>query len=152
MYMDARQLCRERGMSALLHTASAFSWVSRFSFPRARVEPSRERAFVPARECSQTESSDISPSEPVGPPKIGAVVRAKIPCCLCRKGDTGRVKAILSENGSPIVVIQSVRGDEFKVSAREYSCFFDGGRHARQGHRESFRAYLNGGWTSTAAA
>ncbi len=58
-------------------------------------------------------------------PKIGTVVRSKIFFCRFRKGTSGRVRATLSEEGGPAVVIESILGDEFTVSAKEYSRFFE---------------------------
>ena len=40
------------------------------------------------------------------------------------KGTSGRVKAILSRDDGPTVVIQSIWGAEITVPAREYSRFF----------------------------
>ncbi len=64
-------------------------------------------------------------TELVNLPEIGAVVRSKISFCRFRKGTSGRVRGILSEDGSTTIIIESIRGDEFAVSVREYSCFFE---------------------------
>ena len=76
-------------------------------------------------EFSQIGNRDMSHTELVNLPEIGAVVRSNISCCNFRKGSSGRVKAILYEGDGPTVVIQPVCGKESTVSKWEYSRFFE---------------------------
>jgi hypothetical protein len=78
-----------------------------------------------ATKTSQVEAKDASRTEPVSLPQIGAVVRCKASLLRSPRRTSGRVKAILSEQYGPAVVIQSIWGDEVTVTAREYSCFFE---------------------------
>ncbi len=70
-----------------------------------------------AREASHVEQVDL--------PQVGTVVRSKASLLRSPRRTSGRVKAILSEQYGPAVVIESIWGDEVTVTAREYSCFFE---------------------------
>ncbi len=74
---------------------------------------------------SQAEARDESRVEHVDLPQVGTVVRSKASLRRSPRRTSGRVKAILSEQYGPAVVIESIWGDEVTVTAREYSCFFE---------------------------
>lgn len=86
------------------------------------------------------EAKDMSRPEPVNVPQIGAVVRCKVSLLRGRARTSGRVKAVLSQDYGPAVVIQSIWGDEVTVTATEYSRFFE-----ECGPRDVARDY----WEST---
>lgn len=84
------------------------------SYRRASAGGSSQSA---AREASQLEQVDL--------PQVGTVVRSKASLLRSPRRTSGRVKAILTEQYGPAVVIESIWGDEVTVTAREYSCFFE---------------------------
>ena len=58
-------------------------------------------------------------------PEIGTVVRCKGSLLGSPTQTTGCVKAILSEEGEPTVVIQCIWGAEIAVSVRDFPSFFE---------------------------
>jgi hypothetical protein len=80
---------------------------------------------VPAAETSRKAAKGMTWDESVSLPEIGALVRCKTSLLRSPRRTSGRVKAIVSQEYGPTVVIESVWGDEVIVTASEYSRFFE---------------------------
>jgi hypothetical protein len=80
---------------------------------------------VRAGETSRNEAKGMTWDESVSLPEIGALVRCKTSLLRSPRRTSGRVKAIVSQEYGPTVVIESVWGDEVIVTASEYSRFFE---------------------------
>jgi hypothetical protein len=84
-----------------------------------------DRPDVPAGETSRNEVKSMTWDESVSLPEIGALVRCKTSLLRSPRRTSGRVKAVVSQDYGPTVVIESVWGDEVIVTAAEYSRFFE---------------------------
>ena len=73
----------------------------------------------------ENEAHEISSTEHVTVPEIGALVRCRTSLLRSPRRTSGRVKAVISQEYGPTVVIESIWGDEVTVTVSEYCRFFE---------------------------